>query len=75
MGDTMTTNTNFFDEYTEYINELQNRILHIQLKYDECQSLISRDFSKGFIAKEVAEKMLAVRINQFVPSMDRMYRL
>ena len=72
----MTTITSdFFEEYTEFINGLQNRIMKIQLKYNECQSLISRDFSKGFIAKEVAEKMLAVRINQFVPSMDRMYRL
>lgn len=72
----MTTITSdFFEEYTEFINGLQNRIMKIQLKYNECQSLISRDFSKGFIAKEVADKMLAVRINQFVPSMDRMYRL
>ncbi len=70
-----TISNNYFEEYTEFINDLQNRIMKIQLKYNECQSLISSDFSKGFIAKEVAEKMLAVKINQFAPSMDRMYRL
>lgn len=70
-----TISNNYFEEYTEFINELQNRIMKIQLKYNECQSLISSDFSKGFIAKEVADKMLAVKINQFAPSMDRMYRL
>lgn len=71
----MTITNNYFEEYTNFINELQNRIMKIQLKYNECQSLISSDFAKGFIAKEVAEKMLAVRINQYVPSMDRKYRL
>lgn len=70
-----TISNNYFEEYTEFINDLQNQIMKIQLKYNECQSLISGEFSKGFIAKEVAEKMLAVKINQFVPSMDRMYRL
>ena len=70
-----TISNNYFEEYTEFIDEIQNRIMKIQLKFNECQSLINSDYSKGFIAKEVAEKMLAVRINQFVPSMDRMYRL
>lgn len=70
-----TISKKYFDEYTDFINGLQNRIMQIQLKYNECQSLISTDFAKGFIAKEVADKMLAVRINQYVPSMDRMYRL
>lgn len=66
---------NYFQEYSDYIDELQNQILRIQLKYNSCQSAISTEFKKGFIAPEVAEKMLAVKINQYVPSTDRAYRL
>lgn len=71
----MSESTNFFERYSNYIDDLKNRILQIQLRYMACQTQISSDFSKGFIAKEVAEKMLAVKIYQFAPSIDRGYRL
>lgn len=70
-----TISNNYFEEYTSFIEELQKEILRIQLKYDECQALVRSELSKGMIAKEVAEKMLSVKINQFAPSIDRMYRL
>ncbi len=66
---------NYFEEYKDFIDGLQYRIMQIQLRYNDCQHAISTAQKKGFIVKEVAEKMLAVKINQFVPSMDRMYRL
>lgn len=71
----MEASQNFFDEYINFINDLQNQIMKIQLKYNECQMLIKKDYESGFIVKEVAEKMLAVKINQFVPSIDKKYRL
>lgn len=66
---------NYFQEYSDYIDGLQKRIMEIQLKFNQCQFLINKEFSEGFIAKEVAAKMLAVKIYQYVPSTDRAYRL
>ncbi len=66
---------NFFDDYEEYLNGLRNRIFEIFNKFRDCQDRINAEYKKGFIAPAVAQKMLSVKITDYVPSTDLQYRL
>lgn len=70
----MATN-NIFLDYANFVSELQNQIMKIQFRYNECQSVLSSDYEKGLIEKEVFEKLYNCRMDQFFEEYSSKYVL
>ena len=65
----------YFAEYTDYINDLQNRLMKIQLKFNELLNNVRRDMDCGIISNEEGNKYLGVRMDQYIVDGNPNYSL
>lgn len=65
----------YFSEYANYISTLQNRIMNIQLRYNECQSCISKDYEKGFLSDTDFDRLYDCRMDELIDGYDYKYVL
>lgn len=70
----MAKNNIFFD-YDNFVSEIQNQIMKIQFRYDECQSKIVTDYESGLLSKEDFEVLHNCRMDMFFDSYSSKYVL
>ena len=56
---------NYFIEYTNYINDLQYKLMKIQLRYNECIENVRRTLRDGEITEEEANVLLNQRMDMY----------
>lgn len=66
---------NFFNNYEEYINNLQEKLFRIQVKYNEGQSWAFTDFEKGLLSADIFNKINNCRMDTFIEGVDPKYIL
>ena len=70
----MATN-NYFKEYFDFIDDLKNRIMIIQLRYNNCIEAIKRDMSSGVLDDFLGNRLLALRMDERLDNVDSKYCL
>lgn len=65
----------YFAEYTDYINDLQNRLMRIQLKFNELLNNVRRDIDNGVLSLEEGSRYLTARMDEFLGCVDSNYAL
>lgn len=65
----------YFVEYTQYINNLQNRLMRIQFRFNNILENIRRDMAAGLLSSEEGNRLLNVRMDQYVLNVDEKYSL
>lgn len=66
---------NYFIEYTNYINDLQYKLMKIQLRYNECIENVRRALRDGEITEEEANVLLNQRMDMYYEQYDSKYTL
>lgn len=66
---------NYFIEYTNYINELQYKLMKIQLRYNECIENVRRALRDREITEEEANVLLNQRMDMYYEQYDSKYTL
>ena len=66
---------NYFIEYTNYINDLQYKLMKIQLRYNECIENVRRTLRDGEITEEEANVLLNQRMDMYYEQYDSKYTL
>ena len=66
---------NYFIEYTNYINDLQYKLMKIQLRYNECIENVRRSLRDGEITEEEANVLLNQRMDMYYEQYDSKYTL
>ena len=66
---------NYFIEYTNYINDLQYKLMKIQLRYNECIENVRRALRDGEITEEEAYVLLNQRMDMYYEQYDSKYTL
>ena len=70
----MATN-NYFEEYFNFIDDLKNRIMKIQLRFNNCMETIKRDMNSGILDKDLGERLLSLRMDEHLDNIDSKYCL
>lgn len=65
----------YFAEYTDYINDLQNRLMRIQLKFNELLNNVRRDIDRGIISLEEGSRYLNARMDEYLDGVNPDYAL
>ncbi|MBE6145012.1 MAG: hypothetical protein E7171_00150 [Firmicutes bacterium] len=66
---------NYFIEYTNYINDLQYKLMKIQLRYNECIENVRRALRDGEITEEEANVLFNQRMDMYYEQYDSKYTL
>ncbi len=67
--------SNYFIEYTHYLNDLQNKLMKIQLRFNSCLENIRRDVNSGILTPEKGEELLSQRMDRYYENEDSKYTL
>lgn len=67
--------SSYFIEYTHYINELQRKLMKIQLKFNECMENIRRDVDTAVLSFEEGRLLLNQRMDEYYEKVDQRYTL
>ena len=67
--------SNYFIEYTHFLNDIQNKLMRIQLRFNECLESIRRDIASGIISPLDGEILLRQRKDKYYGGVDSKYRL
>lgn len=66
---------NYFQEYKEYIETLQNRLLEIQLAYCKKQAEVVYAYKRCGITEELYRRVYNARMDIFIGNVDSRYVL
>ena len=66
---------NYFIEYNNYINDLQQELMQIQFRYNECIENVKIAKNIGELSIEEAEILLSQRMDTYYEQFDSRYRL
>ncbi len=66
---------NYFIEYTHYLYDLQDKLMRIQLRFNECLNNVRSDISKGVLLLEEGNRLLSQRMDTYYKDVDSRYRL
>lgn len=64
-----------FSEYSDYIDNIKNQILKIQLRYNECQSLVSLDYERGILSEDDYDILYNCRMDIYLKGFNSKYIL
>lgn len=67
--------SNYFIEYTHFLNDIQNKLMRIQLRFNECLENIRRDIASEVLSIEDGEILLRQRMDKYYGGVDSKYRL
>lgn len=67
--------SNYFEEYTEFIQGLENSIMEIQFRYNECLNWVQKDFESGLLSEEDYKKLITARMDTYIPGYSDKYTL
>lgn len=67
--------SNYFIEYTHFLNDIQNKLMRIQLRFNGCLESIRRDIASGIISPLDGEILLRQRMDKYYGGVDSKYRL
>jgi hypothetical protein len=66
---------NYFIEYNNYINDLQYKLMRIQLRFNECIDNVRRAIKLGELSNEDGEILLNQRMDMYYEQYDSKYTL
>lgn len=66
---------NFFNNYEDYLNDLQDKLFRIQIRYNECQSWAFMDYEKGLLSADDYKKINNCRMDTFIEGVNSKYVL
>lgn len=66
---------NYFIEYARFINDIQNKLLRIQLRFNECLETIKSAVKEGVLSSGEGDKLLAQRMDTYYGDVPKRYRL
>ncbi len=66
---------NYFIEYTHYLYDLQDKLMRIQLRFNECLNNVRSDINNGIISLEEGEFLLKQRMDTYYKDVQSKYRL
>ena len=65
----------YMEEYTGFINGIQNRLLKIQFRFNGILADIKEAVDSGIITEELGNRLLNARMDKFIPNVDSRYVL
>lgn len=65
----------YMEEYTGFINGIQNRLLKIQFRFNRILADVKEAVDNGIITEELGNRLLNARMDKFIPNVDSKYVL
>jgi hypothetical protein len=65
----------YMEEYTDFINGIQNRLLNIQFRFNGILAEVNDAVDSRVITEELGKKLLNARMDRFIPNVDHKYVL